>query len=146
MLLSFSFLSRFYSFTKRGTFVHIHPRKFPHVLHSCIRLFVDRKISTYPFRVLTYILKDSPLWVTGENSPTEKQLQVSGLKGEWEQKRQLWLKLWTKNIFLPWPVFCQHPIWPVYGDGLIRAAEGAARSKTKLPTSEETGRKVFSEW
>lgn len=29
-----------------------------------------------------------------------------------------------------------------YGDGLIRAVEGATRSKTKLPTSEEIGRKV----
>ena len=51
--------------------------------------FVDRKMSIYPFRVLTHVLKDSPLSVTEENEPfwlTEKQLPVSGLKGEWEQK------------------------------------------------------------
>lgn len=41
--------------------VHIHPKKFLHVLYYCIKLFADRRMSIYSFRVLPHIPKDSSL-------------------------------------------------------------------------------------
>lgn len=94
--------------------------------------------------MLVYILEDSPLRVIGgerPRGPTEKQLPESGLKGEWRQKSSFDLNCEQKCFPSPTyflSTFSMTYIWRWD----VRAAEGAARSKTKLPTSKDAGRKV----
>lgn len=100
---------------KRNALVRIQPKRFSCALWYCIKYFVARQMLIYPFRVLSYILKDSLLEWLGRMSPLDQSrnsCQSQGWKGNGNRSSSfVWLKLWTKNIFPSWPIFCRHPVW-----------------------------------